>query len=109
MTVATPRHSIPTALQPQLCTSASEPPSGDEWLHEVKYDGWRLMVRKSGDDVWLYSRGGVEWSERLPKLAAAVRSLNARDVWLDGEIVYLDDAGFPDFHALQHAMRTRAE
>ena len=67
------------------------------------------MARKQGRDVRLYSRGGVEWSERLPKLAEAGWSLGARDAWLDGEIVYLDDAGFPDFHALQHAMRAPTE
>src|SRR5262245_61986220 len=109
MPIATPRQRTPSILERQLCTSAHKPPSGDEWLHEVKYDGWRLMARKCGDDVRLYSRGGVEWSERLPKLTDAVRSLGAGDAWLDGEIVYLDDAGFPDFHALQDAMRTRTE
>jgi bifunctional non-homologous end joining protein LigD len=109
MPVATSRLAPPTTLDPQLCTSASTAPAGAEWLHEVKYDGWRLLARKHGRDVRLYTRGGVEWSERLPNLAAAVRSLNVYDVWMDGEIVYLDDQGFPDFVALQHAMRARAE
>jgi bifunctional non-homologous end joining protein LigD len=80
-----------------------------EWLNEVKYDGWRLLARKQGRHVRLYSRGGIEWSERLPKLADAVRSLGARDAWIDGELVYLDDDGFLDFIALQHSMPARVE
>jgi bifunctional non-homologous end joining protein LigD len=109
MLVATPRHAMPTTSKPQLCSSAPKAPEGDSWVHELKWDGWRLLARKQGREVRLYSRGGVEWSERLPKLAAAVCSLGARDAWLDGEIVYLDDDGFPDFVALRHAMRARAE
>jgi bifunctional non-homologous end joining protein LigD len=100
---------LPALLEPQLCTAAPRAPSGDDWLHEIKYDGWRLLARKQGTRVRLYSRGGVEWSERLPKLAAVIRSLSVDGVWIDGEIVCLDDMGFPDFVALQHAMRARDE
>jgi bifunctional non-homologous end joining protein LigD len=96
-------------LEPQLCTAAPSAPSGDEWIHEIKYDGWRLLARKQGSVVRLYSRGNVEWSERLPKLADAVRSLDVADAWLDGEIVCIDDRGCPDFHALHHAIRARNE
>jgi bifunctional non-homologous end joining protein LigD len=46
----------PPVLEPQLCTLVEQPPSGDDWLHEIKYDGWRLLARKQSDDVRLYTR-----------------------------------------------------
>ena len=64
--------SLPALLEPQLCTLVEEPPGGADWLHEIKYDGWRLLGRKHGDDVRLYTRGGVEWSQRLPHLVEAI-------------------------------------
>jgi bifunctional non-homologous end joining protein LigD len=106
--VASPKN-IPALLEPQLCTLVEQPPSGADWLHEIKYDGWRLLARKQGDDVRLYTRGGVEWSERLPHLVAAIRGLSVSSAWLDGEIVHLDDSGLPDFEQLQRDMRARAE
>ena len=100
---------IPAPLEPQLCTLVEQPPVGDDWLHEIKYDGWRLLARKQGSDVRLYTRGGVEWSQRLPRLVEAVRGLAVDSAWLDGEIVRLDDDRFPDFEQLQRDMRARAE
>jgi bifunctional non-homologous end joining protein LigD len=111
LSIATPAsvETLPTLLEPQLCTLVEQPPSGADWLHEIKYDGWRLLARKQGDEVRLYTRGGVEWSQRLPLLVESVRSLNITSAWLDGEIVHLDDAGFPDFEQLQRGMLARAE
>jgi bifunctional non-homologous end joining protein LigD len=100
---------LPTFLEPQLCTLVARPPSGSDWLHEIKYDGWRMLARKQSDDVRLYTRGGVEWSQRLPRLVDAIRELPIASGWLDGEIVHLDDAGCPDFEQLQRDMRARAE
>jgi bifunctional non-homologous end joining protein LigD len=60
-------------------------------------------------DGRLYTRGVVEWSHRLPRLVEAIRGLSVESAWLDGEIVHLDDAGFPDFEQLQRDMRARAE
>jgi len=100
---------FPALLEPQLCTHVEQPPRGVNWLHELKYDGWRLLARKHRDDVQLYTRGGIEWSQRLPRLVEADRNLRVDSAWLDGEIVHLDDAGFPDFEQLQRDMRARAE
>lgn len=65
---------LPALFEPQLCTLVDQPPSGAGWLHEIKYDGWRLLARKHDDDVRLYTRGGVEWSQRLPRLVEAIRA-----------------------------------
>src|SRR4051812_8939098 len=101
--------SLPRTLDPQLCTLVPEAPSGDSWLHEIKYDGWRLLARKHDKDVRLYTRGGVEWSQGLPALKRAIASLPVREAWLDGEIVHLDHEGLPDFEAVQRDMRARDE
>jgi bifunctional non-homologous end joining protein LigD len=103
---------LPSSLAPQLCTLVSgvaEVPSGDEWLHEIKYDGWRLLARKDGDKVGLFTRGGIEWSARLPTLTAAIRRLSVRNAWLDGELVYLDERGYPRFEKVLSCVRASDE
>ena len=94
------------APSPQLLSRASEPPNGEGWLHEIKYDGYRLLATKAHGRASLWSRPGADWTSRLPWIAAAVASLKARSACLDGELVYLTDEGFPDFDALQGATRS---
>jgi bifunctional non-homologous end joining protein LigD len=77
------------------------PPAGDAWLHEVKFDGWRLQLHKIGPDVWLFTKNGHDYTARLPSIAAAVAALPVRAVILDGELVASDEKGHPDFRALQ--------
>jgi bifunctional non-homologous end joining protein LigD len=95
------------ALAPQLLTRAAAPPNGDEWLHEIKYDGYRLLATVDAGRVRLWSRPGADWTSRLPRIATAVATLGARQLVLDGELVYLDDDGFPDFERLQAATQSR--
>lgn len=92
---------------PQLLSRAATPPEGDEWVHEIKYDGYRLLASVERGRVRLRSRPGADWTARLPAIAAAVASLGARTLALDGELVYLDDAGFPEFEQLWSATRSR--
>src|SRR5690242_6050826 len=94
------------AYSPQLLSRASTPPEGDGWLHEIKYDGYRLIASLERGRVSLCSRSGADWTARLPSIAAAVASLGARAVVLDGELVYLGDDGFPDFERLWSATRS---
>jgi bifunctional non-homologous end joining protein LigD len=100
---------LPHSLAPQLCTLVTDVAGGDDWLHEIKYDGWRLLARKDGDGVRLFTRGGVEWSARLPKLTAAIRQLHVRNAWLDGELVYLDEHGYPRFERVLSCVRSSEE
>jgi bifunctional non-homologous end joining protein LigD len=97
---------LPHSLAPQLCTLVADVADGDDWLHEIKYDGWRLLARKDGDNARLFTRGGVEWSARLPKLTAAIRQLRVRNAWLDGELVYLDERGYPRFERVLSCVRS---
>jgi hypothetical protein len=75
---------------------------GEDWLHEIKYDGYRLSARRDGQ-VCLYTRNGHDWTARLPEIASAVRSLPA--CYLDGELVAVDSQGVPTFEVLQRASR----
>ncbi len=86
-----------------LALAAMAPTLGDPagWLFEVKYDGYRLLACKAGNDVRLYTRGGHDWSDRFAPIARGVASLAARECVVDGEACVVDDAGRPSFGALQ--------
>jgi ATP-dependent DNA ligase len=60
-------------------------PSGLEWVHEIKFDGWRLMVRRKVDRVHIYTRRGADWTKRFPKIVEAVRKLGVESFLIDGE------------------------
>ena len=93
---------LPDLLKPALATLVDRPPGGD-WRYEIKFDGYRILARKQGKDVRLYTRNGNDWTDRLPRQAKALAALGAGDSWLDGEVVVLGDNGLPDFQALQNA------
>lgn len=99
------RHSaeLPLTLTPQLATLVDDIPPGDDWLYEIKFDGYRLLTRVDGDDVRCFTRNGHDWSHRLPALVKAVRALDIGWGWLDGEIVVAGENGTPDFQRLQNA------
>ena len=78
-----------------------EPPSGLGWLHEVKHDGYRVIARKDGDRVTLWSRYGTNFTDRLPRIAEAICSLAAKSALIDGEAITLRPDGHSDFAALR--------
>jgi bifunctional non-homologous end joining protein LigD len=88
---------------PQLATLVSQPPSGDRWVHEIKYDGYRIgcLIDKKG--VRLISRNGKDWTHVFPSIAEAARKLRTRDAILDGEVAMLTPEGRTSFAALQQA------
>ena len=88
-------------------TTASKPPTGERWTHEVKWDGFRFQVVKVGREVRLFSRNGIDWTERMPAIAAAFACLPARVAQIDGELCLCDVDGRPDFRALMRAARQR--
>src|SRR6478672_12690650 len=75
------------------------PPSGPEWRHEVKFDGWRVQVWKRGNVVELHSRRGHDIGSRVPAVMCEVAAIGADDIIIDAELVALDEAGRPAFEA----------
>jgi len=91
-------------VSPQLATLVKEPPSGDEWLHELKFDGYRMLCRIDRGRVTVWSRNGKDWTEKFQNVVEAVKSLKATSAMLDGEIVIVDAQGRSSFQKLQRAM-----
>jgi bifunctional non-homologous end joining protein LigD len=90
------------AYDPQLATLVKTPPSGDEWLHEIKFDGYRIGCRISSGGVSLYTRNGKDWTAVFPTIAAAAQKLATTDALLDGEIAVVMPDGRTSFQGLQN-------
>jgi bifunctional non-homologous end joining protein LigD len=100
---------LPATLEPQLATLAASPPSSpDDWLYELKFDGYRLLARIDKGKVRCFTRNGHDWTAKLPAIAKALAKLPTDSAWLDGEITVEGDNGAPDFQALQNAFDSGA-
>jgi bifunctional non-homologous end joining protein LigD len=95
---------LPERVEPQLAVLADAAPSGDDWLHEIKYDGYRALCRIDHGNVRLFTRAGLDWTERFHGVAAAAAALPAETALLDGEVVVLTPDGRTSFDALQHEL-----
>ncbi|MGH2403506.1 MAG: non-homologous end-joining DNA ligase, partial [bacterium] len=100
---------LPKVAEPQLATLVDDPPPGDGWVHEIKFDGYRLLCRIDGSDVRLLTRHAKDWTDRFSGLAAAAKDLPVRQALLDGEAVVLDERGISSFQALQEALSTNRD
>lgn len=98
---------LPREIAPQLATSADAPPQGERWLHELKYDGYRLLTYFDHSKVRLISRNGKDWTKRFAPLAEELRRLPVSTAVLDGEACVLDESGAASFQALQNYFRTK--
>src|SRR5262249_39417291 len=96
------RVSVSGFIQPCLPSRVERPPSGPGWVHEIKHDGFRLMVRRDGAGVRLITRNGHDWSGRFPLIAEAAGALKARSFLMDGEAVACDRDGLPSFDRLRY-------
>jgi bifunctional non-homologous end joining protein LigD len=92
-----------TEYEPQLATIVKTPPTGDRWVHEIKYDGYRIGCVISTDRVRLISRNGNDWTHKFPSIAEAARKLPTDDALIDGEVAMLLPDGRTSFAALQQA------
>jgi len=91
-------------ISPQLATLVKEPPSGDQWLHELKFDGYRMLCRIDRGRVRVWSRNGKDWTDKFLNVTEAARDLKLTSAILDGEIVIVDAQGRSSFQKLQRAM-----
>ena len=96
------KSALPHFIAPQLCESVARPPSADGWIHEIKFDGYRIQMRIDNGTVSLKTRKGLDWTAKYPAIARSGTTLP--DAIIDGEICALDENGAPDFAALQAAL-----
>ena len=97
---------LPDWVKPQLTKLASDPPEESEWLHEIKFDGFRIHARLDRGAVRLLTRTGLDWSQKYPAIASAVSSLGARQAYLDGELCGVRPDGTTSFSLIQTASDT---
>jgi bifunctional non-homologous end joining protein LigD len=92
-------------VDPCIPTLAAKPPAGPGWVHEIKHDGYRLILRRDGEMVRLFTRRGYDWTERYPAIASAAAKLRAKSFTLDGEAVVAGADGVAIFDALHRRGR----
>ena len=96
-------------LRPQLATLGDEAPLGEKWVHELKYDGYRILCRVKNGAAKLLTRNGHNWTAKLQRIAQAAAALPVKNAWLDGEVVALMPNGGVSFQSLQNAFDTGSE
>ncbi len=93
---------MPDFIEPELATLVSAAPEGPRWLHEIKFDGYRIQAHVEGGEVTLYSRGGLDWTEKFGRpIVDDLLALGVESAVLDGEIVVENASGLSDFASLQ--------
>ena len=96
----------PPAFRPvQLAKLVDTVPAGDRWIHEMKYDGYRILIAVGGGEARAYTRSGLDWSGRFPSVLSEARKLKVRSALIDGEAVVIDAEGRSSFQALQNALK----
>jgi bifunctional non-homologous end joining protein LigD len=96
---------MPRKVSPQLCTLVDAAPEGEDWIHEIKFDGYRLLGRIQSGKATLLTRAGHDWTGRFPPIVAALEGLPVRQAIVDGEATILDASGHPSFQRLQNAIK----
>jgi bifunctional non-homologous end joining protein LigD len=96
------KSAMPDFIAPQLCATLARPPSAEGWIHEIKFDGYRIQMRIEDGEVTLKTRKGLDWTAKYPAIATSAAALP--NAIIDGEICALDENGAPDFAALQAAL-----
>jgi len=97
---------MPQFVEPSLALLINKPPSGPPWVHEIKFDGYRIQARVDGDDIRLLTRKALDWTKRFPTIAVALRGIAVDNALLDGEIVSEDERGIPRFSDLQGDLKS---
>ena len=92
-------------MKPQLATLSQEAPDGNDWLSEVKFDGYRALCRIEHGRAQLFTRAGNDWTKKWAGIADAAAALPVEQAWLDGEVVAISEDGSISFQALQNMAR----
>jgi len=96
-------------FKPELARLRESPPEGAQWLHEVKWDGYRILAAIADGEVKLWSRNALPWNDRLPDIVQSLESLGLHSARFDGELVALDARGHSDFNGLQKTLSGEAQ
>lgn len=97
---------LPASLKPQLATLVDTVPHGDDWVYEIKFDGYRMLTRidrRAAKPVRVFTRSGLDWTAKFSRQTEALGALDVETAWIDGEATVLDARGVPSFQALQNA------
>src|SRR5690348_15744215 len=95
---------MPEFVPPQLATLVKEAPRGNEWLHELKFDGYRLLCHLQRGHVRLWTRNQKDWTDKFPNVVKALQTLRVQSAILDAEVVAMDSSGRSSFQMLQQAI-----
>lgn len=106
VTLNLPITPMPNSITPQLAKLMSRPPAGDDWLHEVKWDGYRILAFKDGNRVRLFSRSQNDWTATFPSVVDAIKKIPVKQAIFDGELILLDENNRSNFQLLQNAIKS---
>jgi bifunctional non-homologous end joining protein LigD len=95
---------LPAGIEPELATLLTEVPAGDDWVYEVKFDGYRLLARIENGEARIFTRNGHDWTAKFSAIARDLARLPLQSAWLDGEACVLDAKGVSRFGALQRSL-----
>ena len=98
---------LPKWIKPCLPTLVDKPPIGPQWVHEIKWDGYRVSASVAGSNATIRTRNGHDWTKRFPAITRAVEALKVRSAVIDGEAVILDERGRSSFAELQADLSAR--
>jgi bifunctional non-homologous end joining protein LigD len=96
---------FPGFIPPALATKIDKPPTGERWIHEIKFDGYRVQLHIANDDIRIFTRRGNDWTKRFHKIAVDAYLINAKSAIIDGEIVVPAADGTTDFSVLQNELK----
>jgi bifunctional non-homologous end joining protein LigD len=101
--------SFPGFIPPALASRIEKVPSGDRWIHEIKFDGYRVQLHTANDDIKVFTRRGNDWTKRFRKVAADAHLISAKSAIIDGEVVAPAADGTTDFSVLQNELKGKSE
>jgi ATP-dependent DNA ligase len=102
------KESFPGFIEPALASSIDKVPGGSRWIHEIKFDGYRVQVHVQNGQVKVFTRRGNDWTKRFRKIASDASGIDAGSAILDGEVVVPSANGVSDFSVLQNALKGRS-
>jgi bifunctional non-homologous end joining protein LigD len=100
---------FPGFIRPALATSVAKVPNDDRWIHEIKFDGYRVQLHIANDTIRVFTRRGNDWTKRFRKVANDAYLLNAKSAIIDGEVIVPQANGTSDFSVLQNELRGKSE